>query len=68
MQALNNVAAGRIEPGQHQSKADVLLRVVIAAAKAIDASRQVGGRRPGQPSAGAADGQLVVIERRTMAG
>jgi hypothetical protein len=69
-QLLEDAIVGRIEPGLNQSRADVALRVVMAAARTIDASRLVAGKLPGQPSTARSDeaqAKHVTIIRRTTA-
>lgn len=60
--------SGYIEPGMHQSHADVFLSVVNGAARAIDKSRDVAGKKSGQPSNAEPDVpvQRVTIIRRTV--
>jgi hypothetical protein len=48
--ALDDLEAGGIKAGPQQSQADVIVRVVDTAAKAIDKSRDVAGKKAGQPS------------------
>jgi hypothetical protein len=60
---------GRVEPGLHQSAADVFARVVATVASAIAVSRSVSGRTSGQASEAASSTptQRVTIVRRVVA-